>query len=59
MVSDTPISAMASGATVDTDAVANPENHSVTLTHHDRLISFFIFYLSEFFATEPEQLPTK
>jgi hypothetical protein len=50
---------MAAGATVDTDTVANPEVHSVTLKHHDKLISFFIFYLFEFFATEPEQLPTK
>jgi hypothetical protein len=50
---------MAATATVDTNAVANPEEHSVTLTHHDKLIYFSIFYLFEFFATEPEQLPTK
>jgi hypothetical protein len=43
------MAAMAAGATVDTDAVANPEYHIVTLKHHDKLIYFFYFFnLSEF-----------
>jgi hypothetical protein len=44
-------SAHAAGATVDTDAVANPEYHIVTLMHHEKLISFFIFYFFEFFGS--------
>jgi hypothetical protein len=37
--------AMAAGATVDTDAVANPEYHIVTLKHHDKLSYLFLFFL--------------